>query len=744
MNRSAIAGVAGFVLMARCAFGLVTPCAAAPHLELRKIKNESISDESRPVPAEAVQVFTFEGTPRTVHVTRHGIAVAYERSGVLFDRTTRKVMRRLTVADGWPEKRPSYFADPNSNRHRLVGPGVAYDLFRPETGDDKPLIVASAEFDGKTWRALQPGQFLQHIGRGMDWKEMRRQLGAWTPILKRLDQVSYVEATAKANHGRKRYTTADGLASNIVTHLAVAEGALWAACVDIYDPGKQAWGPGGLCRFDPKASRWERVDRIDGRSVRWVTLFQMSQGELWIGFRDGEGVAGDHVSYGMGLFPDHYRPKTTGIVLARLKDGRWTRFARPPRADRPRQNEAPAPTETPRLLARAGNEVILFSTVRSNWPSGNWDVPLSGVVSLLEPRTQRWRQFDTEKDFDADELNLLVAEEGEVLVASNRCLHRWDPAGEVWQLLDTHAVLHNPWLGALTPVGQELWIGYTNQSFGVTGEQGINRFNEQTGRWSYMAPAELGTRCPVRQIVTLPAGEVWVLFQPRIWLGSFGEYPIYPRESRPGRKPPLAPGLGRYAGGKWEFPVKLEGIAGPPLAEGERPVPVGPADISASIEDLTTVGERLFIATKSGVYMGPRSWKRILSGPVVLLEKSADGKALLITREQPEPAQPDESGREAQQRLRFDPASGEIKPEKAAAARAESWDQNWVRLPGLGKGTWTIGDLGTPELGTGSWTIGELNNATHTLVKTPEAFWIDSWGELIRIDRKMLVTAIGK
>jgi hypothetical protein len=117
MNKSAIAGVAGFVVMAGCAFGLVTPCAAAPHLELRKIKNESISDESRPVPAEAVQVFTYEGTPRSVHVAGHGIAVAHERSGVLFDRTTRKVVRRLTVADCWPEKPPAYFADSNSNRH---------------------------------------------------------------------------------------------------------------------------------------------------------------------------------------------------------------------------------------------------------------------------------------------------------------------------------------------------------------------------------------------------------------------------------------------------------------------------------------------------------------------------------------------------------------------------------------------------------------------------------------------------
>jgi hypothetical protein len=55
-----------------------------------------------------MQVFTYEGAPRSIHVTREGIAVAYERSGVVFDRATGRVLRRLTVKDGWYENRPPY------------------------------------------------------------------------------------------------------------------------------------------------------------------------------------------------------------------------------------------------------------------------------------------------------------------------------------------------------------------------------------------------------------------------------------------------------------------------------------------------------------------------------------------------------------------------------------------------------------------------------------------------------------
>ena len=80
----------------------------------------------------------------------------------------------------------------------------------------------------------------------------------------------------------------------------VTGGTVWAACVDIYDPGKKDWGSGGLCRFNSKSGQWERLDRIGGRPVRWVTLLQAIGDELWVGYCEGEGVVGDHITYGMG------------------------------------------------------------------------------------------------------------------------------------------------------------------------------------------------------------------------------------------------------------------------------------------------------------------------------------------------------------------------------------------------------------------------------------------------------------
>ena len=67
--------------------------------------------------------------------------------------------------------------------------------------------------------------------------------------------------------------------------------------------------------FDTEKGRWQRVDRIDGRKVRWVTLLQAVGDSLWVGFREGEGVADDKIVYGMGLYPGHYRPVATAVVL---------------------------------------------------------------------------------------------------------------------------------------------------------------------------------------------------------------------------------------------------------------------------------------------------------------------------------------------------------------------------------------------------------------------------------------------
>ncbi len=727
--------------------------AAEPaRLEIRKIFDDRVAETGVPVPSQAIRVFVYEGAPRSVHVSDRFIAAVYDNSGVLFDRPTGKPVRRYTVADRWPEVRPVPFGPPfgpapaGGIRRTMVGPGVLEVWRSYFPGEDKrasPEVAVSANFNGATWRALQPRKFLNIVWQERDHRERRKKYGSWTTILQKLNAASYVEAGFGRGAPPRRFTIEDGLASNIVTHFAVAGGSMWAACVDIYDPEREQWGLGGLCRFNSKTSRWERINSIDGRQVRWVTFLETMGDELWIGFREGTGIAGDRIVYGMGLYPGIYRPVTKSVVLARLSGGKWTSFARAPLPENARvdvhsvSESNPTPTETPRKLARVGQSVLLFSQTRSRRLSGNWDIELDGQVSRLDLTTGKWTIFDAAKDLNADVLTDLVSDQGEVLVTSNRGVHRWVDRDGSWKLLDPKCDLPNPSLSTAVQVGSELWVGCTNQSFGVVGRQGISRFDERSGRWSYISPEQIGTNCPVRRMAVLPGGEVWVLFQQRPWFGAAAEFAFYPREK-------YGPsGIGRCVGGKWEFPVKLNGVPETITREAQGPNGVQRWEQPAPIQHLVGLGNRLYVASHAGVYVGPKSWQQILKGPVLAIEPSADGKTLVMTREDPAPPQ---SGQPMMQRCHYDPTTGKVAVEKVSAQGTDLWNMSrrgdllhweedetrlagpWVRLPIAGLADRAIGPLG-----------GGHHKAIETPVtKTPAALWIASRGQLIRLDRRWL------
>ncbi|MBC8869362.1 MAG: hypothetical protein H8E44_08085 [Planctomycetes bacterium] len=720
------------------------PSAAEPvGLEMRKIVDDWVADTGVPVPSEALRVFVYEGAPRSVHVSGRFIAVVYDNSGVLFDRASGRPVRRYTVADRWPEVRPIPFGPtPVGGIHRtLVGPG-ALEVRRPYSQDADgratPDVAAFAHFNDATWHALQPRRFLNIVWRARDHGERRKRYGSWTAILQKLNAASYVEANFGRGAPPKRFTIEDGLASNIVTHFAVAGGSLWAACVDIYDPEREQWGPGGLCRFNSKTSRWERIDSIDGRQVRWVTFLETVDDELWIGFREGSGMAGDRIVYGMGLYPGIYRPVTKSVVLARLSGGEWTGFARPPLPEEARvdvhsvSEPTHTPTETPRKLARVGESVLLFSQTRSRRLSGNWDIELDGQVSRLDLATGKWTIFDATKDLDADVLTDLVFDEGEVVVTSNRGVHRWVDRERSWQLLDPKCDLPNPALSAAVPVGSDLWVGYTNQSFGVLGQQGISRFDERSGRWSYISPDEIGTNCPVRRMTVLPGDEVWVLFQQRPWFGAAVEFAYYPREK-------YGPdGIGRYADGKWEFPVKLNGVPKTITREYKGPNGIQRWEQPAPIQQLVGLGSRLFVASDAGVYVGPKPWRQILEGRVLAIEPSADGKTLVMIREDAETRQSDKP---MMQRCLYDPATSKVAVEKVPAQGTDWWSMarrgdllHWGDDETRLAGPW----VKLPIAGLDDRAIGPLGGGYHKVVETTAALWIASGGQLIRLDRRWL------
>jgi hypothetical protein len=280
---------------------------------------------------------------------------------------------------------------------------------------DTHAPAASLEFDGRLWQAMQPIGFFQTLHqRAGDNANLRKAFGTWTSILQVAHSESFLQSRALDGKGPTvRYTMQEGLASNLVTHMAVADGKLWTACVDIYAPDRKDWGPGGLSCYDPKTRKWSPVEKVNGRPVRWVTLLQTVGEDLWVGFREGGGVADDSVIYGMGLYPGQYRPVATAVTLARLSQGTWTVFSRPPldaaaqrdgvatvpRAPAGAQSAAPravpkdSPRETPRGLAVLGDKVFLFSQSQSR-ASGNWHVAWAGHLSLLDLGTGEWRVFD--------------------------------------------------------------------------------------------------------------------------------------------------------------------------------------------------------------------------------------------------------------------------------------------------------------------------------------------------------------
>jgi hypothetical protein len=718
------AGACAVLLGAGSAGGGWAGAAPEASLELREVRDGKVAPAGVPIPRGAARVFTFASAPAGVRVTEKHIAAAYDRCGILFDRATGAIIARFTVVDGWPDKRPPEFPPARGRRsveERLVGPGIVCEWRSADAPLPPDETAASAEFEGATWRAVQPTLPLESIMKGVGWSDRRKQFGSWSSILRALHDRCHVERAGRDAGPVIRFTVADGLASNIVTHLVPAQGTLWAACVDIYDPDKKAWGPGGLCRYRDGA--WRRVEQIGGRPVRWVTLLQALDDEVWVGFRQGSDVAGNEVVYGMGLYPGIYRPKATAVVLARLKDGQWTLYDRAPLADpgRARWQENAAvepPTEKPVRLVRLGDRVFLLSRTRSYiGATGNWDVFLAARISRLDLTTKSWQPFEAEGGFGADELHDMIAESGEILVISNLGLHRWDAGLDTWARLDPQGELLNSALSAAAVVGNDLWVGYNKLSFGIFGEQGLSRYDEAAVRWEHWPPEKLGTACPVWKMASLSDGQLWIYFAARPWYGSAHEWTLYPREVKSHRPQ----GFGCLAGGRWSFPVAIEG-ANKPLSPFR------------TVEHLTAVRDRLFVATGDGLFAGPSPWTRVAEGEILHMSPSSDGRSLEWVRRK--------YGKDRNvptfEKGRYDPADSKLelvkidKVDEFAMAFSDNFFpypddrfylNNWARVPPRKDGRWAVGPLDTRP---------------RRVIETPVAYWIASEGEIVRVDRKIV------
>lgn len=742
----------------RCAAGILAvilaalaPPAGADAAGLFLRRGED-GGERHAIPPEAVRVFCFEGRPAHVHATADRIAVDYRSSstplsGAVFDAATGRLLRRCTFLDGWPDVRPEPFGPPPPPRAR------------PDRTAQQ--VVASAEFGGRTFRAIRPADLLPDAARNTPSAELNKRFGRWTVVLTLLNEQCRVEVGQGGE--ARRYTVADGLAGNIVTHLAAGAGGLWAACMDVWDDAKKDWGLGGLCRYDPAKDRWVQVHRIAGRPVRHVTLLQAVGGDLWVGFREGAGVVGDTIFFGMGMAVGHYRPRATAIVLARLRDGKYAAWSRPPRADGLPDtwpDKAKEPTEAPSNLAAVDDTVLLCSTTRSRRWSSGWEPARDAAFSSLDLRAGTWRLFESGKDLTAERLTGMHVQAGHVLARSEADVWLWDRSASRWRVLATDRELKNPQFGALAVVGDGLWVGYTAWGWGhsLGGRQGISRYDEKAGRWTYMPPKQLGTSADVCSIVEGPGGGVWVLFRPRGWAygGAAG--------LQGGYIPPGAssrPGLGCWADGKWRFPAEVPGV--PTTLERTRKGPNGIEKwtVEAPIQQIVRAGGVLAVRNETGVYLGPKTWRRIVAGGVERIACAADGKALLVFR----PRVASEGRRLRHERGTCDPATGrlsfELLPEDFQPNQLEA-DSPVLGYPVLGYGDreavgrWGCarpkwGPLVTdeyvpvPTTRPGRWLVGPIRTGQmHRAVETPHAVWIVSEGQLTHLDRKALDAAIAR
>ena len=245
---------------------------------------------------------------------------------------------------------------------------------------------------------------------------------------------------------------------------------------------------------------------------------------------------------------------------------------------------------------------MLFTLADAHQLSGNWDINLSGFLSVLDLETGQWRNFDTYRNLGTDELFEMIGQQGEILVTSNRGAHRYRAADDTWQFLDSGCVLKNSEFHAGAATADELWLGYARQRFGVLGRQGISRFSEKIGQWTYISPSELGTGSPVRRIVTLDNGEIWVLFGPEPYVGAAA----MPHSYYANERQPQPTGLGCWSQGKWSFPAVQT-----PDSTAQPPGLARPSVSFDASDDMAAVGNQLVYFCRDAVFVGPTPWSAL-------------------------------------------------------------------------------------------------------------------------------------
>ena len=189
-------------------------------------------------------------------------------------------------------------------------------------------------------------------------------------------------------------------------------------------------------------------------------------------------------------------------------------------------------------------------------------------------------------------------------------------------------------------------------------------------------------------------------------------------------------GLGRFADGKWQFPVD-----GPTAIRNDVSNPYHQCHEPDWMESL---GNQLVYKTPTALYVGPAPWKRILEFDdhwASHIRPTRDGKGIIIQRAGPRKA----SGSEWEYAV-YDGTAGELRfkdaeiddrrtPSRELEAIDPIYDRkyvsdDWVQIPGSSMNRpWLAGPF-----------AGE--DVDRRVLVAPHAFWVYSRGEIVRLDRK--------
>jgi hypothetical protein len=185
--------------------------------------------------------------------------------------------------------------------------------------------------------------------------------------------------------------------------------------------------------------------------------------------------------------------------------------------------------------------------------------------------------------------------------------------------------------------------------------------------------------------------------------------------------------------------IEVQGRDGPE----KRPFP-------APVQQIVRVGDKLFVANRAGVFVGPGTWRKVIPSkqprgsffeePVVDIEPSEDGRTLVVTRL----AGQGQDHQEIYERGHYDPKTGKVTFQPVERKdldwhsfydrtcflsyyNRQTVDTDWVEVPVNKPGQWCVGPI--PAV---------YHGCCHRVVESPQAVWIASPGQLVRLDRKRL------